>query len=46
MNPSSKRLLIGAGIYYLKAIVFALVSYLLLLVVYSGVRISGNPPTG
>lgn len=40
MSPSSKRFLRDIGIYYLKAVAFALVSYLLLFVVYGGVRIS------
>jgi len=38
MNPSSNRLLRDVGIYYSKAVLFALASYLLLFVVYGGVN--------
>lgn len=40
VSPLLKKILIGVGIYYLKAIAFSLVSYLLLFAVYGGVRIS------
>ena len=40
MNPTAKKFLIDAGIYYLKAVAFSLVIYLLLFAVYGGVRIS------
>lgn len=43
MSSFSKRFVRDAGIYYLKAVAFAVISYLLLFAIYGGVGISFLP---
>lgn len=40
MSPLAKQWLLHAAIYFLKALIFAVGSYLLIISIYGGVRIS------